>query len=86
MQFVTRLLKEIKSRIYPNPQESIKKWDKPWTEDEERHFLFLKLQNPDPYYRAPGCNRVTNSPCSASGTDPSEDKCVRCGTQFPGWY
>ncbi len=33
----------------------------------------------------PGCDRYTNSPCAWSRTDPIEDKCRMCGTQFPGW-
>lgn len=33
----------------------------------------------------PKCNRYTNSPCQWSETLYIEDKCCKCGTQFPTW-
>ena len=58
------------------------------TKEEEADFIVACLKYPpghDLRPKMPGCNRITNSPCDWSETDPIEDKCSKCGTQFPGW-
>ncbi|HEY6436657.1 MAG TPA: hypothetical protein VIY47_08705 [Ignavibacteriaceae bacterium] len=57
------------------------------TEEQKQDYVAGILRDPKyrEYYKMPGCDRYTNSPCSWSKTDPIEDKCRMCGTQFPGW-
>jgi hypothetical protein len=58
------------------------------TEQDKMDMIAAILKDPraKEMIKMPGCNRYTNSPCEWSRTDPIEDKCRMCGTQFPGWY